>query len=174
MPRRFFKSISPTRHSVINRRWLSPLRRWLDDPNLWAVRRRSIAPGVALGLFWGWLPLPGHFIGAALSAIGLRVNLPMATLMTWVANPLTILPMYYAGYRTGCWMLGTPLQPFSFELSLAWLAEELVALWMPMMLGCTLLGTLCAALGYLLVDLIWRSRIGDYLQRRRKRRKQSF
>ncbi|MEO0576046.1 MAG: DUF2062 domain-containing protein [Pseudomonadota bacterium] len=173
MPRRFFKSISPTRASVLRQRWLAPLRHWLDAPNLWAIRRRSVAPGVALGLFWAWMPLPGHSVLSALSAIGLGVHLPLATVMTFLTNPVTILPMYYAAYRVGIWLLNQPERSFNFELSMHWLTSEITTLGPPLLLGCVLLGALTALLGFIAVDLVWRTRIGDYLRERQRRKAQA-
>lgn len=170
MPRQFFKSISPTRQHIHDMSWLRPLRGWLDHPELWAIRRRSVSPGVALGLFWMWMPIPGHSIGAALAAIKLRVHLPLAVLMTFIINPLTILPIYYAGFTLGRVLLDQPEREFTMELSWAWLATEFGQIWQPLILGCLIAGLATAALGYLLVEGLWRTRVGQYLQRRRLRR----
>ncbi|MEM7610897.1 MAG: DUF2062 domain-containing protein [Pseudomonadota bacterium] len=170
MPRRFFRSISPSRHSVIKQRWLLPLRHLLDHPDLWAIRRRSVAPAVALGAFWMWMPIPGHSFTAGLSAIALRVQLPLTMLMTMIVNPLTILPMYYLGYQLGRVMLGIPERPFTFDASFDWLAAEFSALWLPMLVGNVFFGLVSAVIGFVLIDLVWRTRIGGYLQRRRERR----
>ena len=36
----------------------------------------------------------------------MRVNLPVALLMIWVANPLTFAPILYAEYQLGNYLLG--------------------------------------------------------------------
>lgn len=168
MPRRLFRRLSPARHEVLGQRWLRPLRRWLDHPDLWAIRRRSVAPGVALGLFWLWMPIPGHSIGAGLSAIALRVHLPLAMLTTFIVNPLTILPIYYTGYRLGRVVLDTP--EIVVEASgTDWLTTQLYASWQPLLAGCLLLGVSSAAIGYFVIDLAWRARIGQYRATRRSR-----
>lgn len=168
MPRRLFRRLSPPRHRVLGQRWLRPLRRWLDHPDLWAIRRRAVAPGIAVGLFWMWIPVPGHSIAAGLSAIALRVHLPLAMLMTFIINPLTILPVYYTGYRLGQALLGTPDVEWE-GAGPAWLAGQIGAIWQPLFAGCILLGVASAALAYLVVDLAWRTRVGQYLQLRRAR-----
>ena len=128
--------------------------------------QRAVAPAIGLGLFWMWIPLPGHSIGAGLSAIALRVHLPLAMLMTFIVNPLTILPIYYTGYRLGQALLGTP--DVAGDITGAdWLVAQLGAIWQPLFAGCALLGVASAALGYLVVDLAWRTRVGQYLQARR-------
>ena len=169
MPRRLFLRISRPRHRVLGQRWLKPLHRWLDHPDLWAIRRRAVAPGIALGLFWAWMPLPAHSIAAGVSAIALRVHLPLAMLMTFVINPLTILPIYYTGYRLGQALLGTPDIEWD-AASPEWLAEQIGVIWQPLFAGCILMGLASAALAYLVVDLAWRTRVVQYLQARRARR----
>lgn len=169
MPRRFFKSISPSRRSVSAQRWLAPVRHLLDEPNLWAIRRRSVAPAVAIGLFWAWLPIPGHTFWAGLTAIGSKVHLPLAMILTWVTNPVTILPMYYGAYRVGRWLLRIPPQEFRFEMSVSWFTGEFLEIWQPLVLGCTLFGMTSAVIGYITVDQLWRSRVGDYIRRKRAR-----
>lgn len=169
MPRRFFKSISPSRRSVSAQRWLAPVRHLLDEPNLWAIRRRSVAPAVAIGLFWAWLPIPGHTFWSGLTAIGTKVQLPLAMILTWVTNPVTIVPMYYVAYRVGRWLLGIPPREFRFELSVSWFTGEFLEIWQPLMLGCTLLGVASAVIGYITVDQLWRSQVGDYIRRKRTR-----
>ena len=164
MPRRLLKRLSPPRHRVLRQRWLQPLRQWLDHPDLWAIRRRAVVPGIAIGLFWLWMPIPGHSIAAGLSAIALRIHLPLAMLMTFVVNPLTILPIYYAGYRLGVALLDAPALPASEDL-----LTQLDAIWQPLLAGCLLLGIASAAVGYLVLDLVWRTRVGQYLQARRER-----
>ena len=49
-------------------------------------------------------------------------------------------------------------------------AIEDVLGWQPMVLGCVLLGSVAAFVGYVALDLLWRASIADYLARRRKRK----
>ncbi|MFK8052691.1 MAG: DUF2062 domain-containing protein [Woeseiaceae bacterium] len=169
MPRQFFRRLSPSRARVSRQRWLKPFRGWLDHPDLWAIRRKAVAPGIALGLFWTWVPIPGHSIAAGISAIALRVHLPLAVVMTALVNPLTIVPIYYSGYLLGKNLLQSP----DLSESLSWDAEsignQLDIIWQPLLLGNVILGLISAAIGYLLVDILWRTRIGNYLTKRRER-----
>ncbi|HZD53364.1 MAG TPA: DUF2062 domain-containing protein [Woeseiaceae bacterium] len=152
-------------------RWyLAPFAHLLHDPRLWSVRRRNVVPAFSLGLFIAFIPVPGHLLIAALLALALRINIPVAALMTLVSNPLTMGPIYYLAYRLGRRLLGTPPQPFRLEWSFDWLTGSFLAIWQPLMLGALLLGTLAAALGYLALDLLWRASIADYVEARRRRR----
>jgi hypothetical protein len=59
---------------------------------------------------------------------------------------------------------------FEFEFSIDWVANQFVNIWQPLMLGCTLAGTIVALAGYATVDLLWRASLADYLAKRRARR----
>jgi len=171
MPRRFFRKFTLKREHLKRRWWMAPFDHLLHDPHLWSIRRRTVAPAFALGLFVAYLPIPGHVLAAILLALLLRVNIPVAALTTLVNNPLTMGPMYYAGFELGRALLGRPPQPFQFEMSFAWLAERFATIWEPMLLGCLLLGAILALVGYVGLDLLWRASISGYLARRRARRK---
>lgn len=170
MPRRFFRRFSLKRHHFHGRWYLEPFQHLMHDQRLWGIRRRTVVPGFALGLFVAYLPFPGHPVWAALAALALRVNIPVAALTTFVSNPLTVGPMYFLAYRVGRWLLDLPPRPFEFELSLRWFTESFVSIWQPMTLGCLLLGSLLALTGYVALDLLWRASIADYLERRRARK----
>jgi len=70
--------------------WLVAL---FDDPVLWHLNRRSVAGAVAVGLFVGWLPLPGQMLVAAMLAALVRVHVPLSVVMVWFTNPLTVAPL---------------------------------------------------------------------------------
>lgn len=171
MPRRFFKKFALKREQLREQWWLAPFDHLLHDPNLWGVRRRTVVPAFALGLFIAYLPIPGHMLIALLVAMTLRVNIPVAALTTLVSNPLTMGPMYFAAYELGRKLLGQAPRPFQFEMTFAWLADRFVIIWQPLLLGCLLLGTILALVGYVALDVIWRASISDYLARRSRRRK---
>ncbi len=150
--------------------YLGPFDHLLHDPNLWGIRRRAVVPAFALGLFVAYLPFPGHMVTAALLALVLRINIPVAIVSTWVINPLIIGPAYYLAYEVGNTLLRRPPRPFEIELSFAWLVDGFVNVWQPLLLGCVLLGAILSLVGFVALDLLWRASIWDYLKRRRARR----
>ena len=150
--------------------YLAPFGHLLHDPKLWGLRRRTVVPAFALGLFVAYMPFPGHMITAALLAMALRINIPVAIVSTWVINPLTMGPPYYLAYEVGNTLLRRTPGPFEFELSYAWLIDGFVAVWQPLLLGCVLLGAILSLVGFMALDLLWRASIWDYLKRRRARR----
>jgi uncharacterized protein len=82
---------------------------------LWHPTRQRFAAGLAVGVFFGLLPLPFQMLAAALIAYITRVNLPLAIAGTWVSNPFTFAPIWYLQYRVGCVILGR--EPGHFESS---------------------------------------------------------
>jgi len=54
--RKFFRKFLPHHETVMSQRWIKPFGSWLHHPNLWHLHRRSVAGGVAIGLFCGLIP----------------------------------------------------------------------------------------------------------------------
>ena len=170
MPRRILKKFAFKRHDVAQQWFMTPFRHLLHDPRLWGVQRRRVVPAFALGLFIAFMPFPGHTLMAALAALALRVNIPVAAVSTWASNPATLVPMYYVAYRLGAFLLGWEVQPVAFALSLDWVRHTLVNIWQPMLLGSLLLGGVAALLGFVVLDGIWRYSIAQYKLRKRRQR----
>ena len=71
------------------------------------------ARGVANGVFWGMTPTVGlqtiEIVGTWFIArrwMKRDSSLLQAMIWVWINNPVTMLPMYYAFYVTGLWLLG--------------------------------------------------------------------
>lgn len=156
MPRRFIKRYLPDHGKFREHPHLRRFGARLQDGNLWHLNRRSVSGGVALGLFCALLPVPLQMLVAGGLAIWLRVNLPIAVVLVWITNPLTIGPVWYVSYRVGAWLLDLPPRQIDFGLSLDNLLTTLQEVWKPLLLGSTVLGALLALLGFLLVRLGWR------------------
>lgn len=168
MLRKRHRHFLPSHETIRHNRWLRPLAGWLDKPNLWNINRRSVAGGVAVGLFCGLIPGPVQMFGSALLSILFRVNLPAALFSTLYTNPLTIVPLYVLAYEYGALVTGQHLGLTAEQLALpemhwnnwhtvipAWLAT----LGQPFLVGLPLLAATLALLGYVAVRLVWRWRV---------------
>lgn len=171
MLRRFFRKFAFKRDHVSEQWFMAPFRHLLNDQGLWGIRRRTVVPAFSLGLFVAFLPTPGHTLIVVLSAIALRVNIPVAAIATLVSNPLTMGLMYYPCYRLGRYLLGSPEKPFNIEMSWEWVTHTFLTIWQPMLLGCFIVGLIAAVLGYVVLDLLWRWSIADYKTRKRINRR---
>ena len=79
-------------------------------------------------------------------------------------------PLFYLAYKLGAWLLGRPALPFHFELSWAWLVDEVGVIGAPFLFGCLVLGIFHAAAGYLAVRGLWRLHLVRSWQARKRRR----
>ena len=157
--RKFLGKLLPHHESVKANRWLKPFGSWLQNQYLWRLHRRSVAGGVAVGLFCGLIPGPLQMVCATLMAVLLRVNLPVALFATLYTNPFTIVPLYLLAYRIGIWVSGAQLHdvPLAFpSLHAAGLWSWLVGLGKPLLMGLPLLALSLAITGYFAVRIVWR------------------
>lgn len=166
MPRRFLKKILPDRHSLAQRWFMRPFATTLRDPVYWTAHRRGVVRGFALGLFICFIPIPGHIFVGPFAAIALRANVPITLVTLFLVNPLTIVPTFFAAYWVGAHLIGAQLVPFHFAFSWDWVQTHLAQIWKPFLLGCLVLGVSAAALGYLLLSLIWRFQVTHRYQNR--------
>jgi uncharacterized protein (DUF2062 family) len=161
-------------------RWLGPA---IQDPNLWRLNRRSVAAAVAVGAFFAFILPVAQFLAAGVSAIVLRVNLPVAVTSTLITNPFTFGPWYYLAYKIGALILGAPAvatvpEPVSAAADGWWAGvlaglDRVLAMGPPLLIGLALLAVVSAIAGYFLVHLLWRIPAYLRLRRSRLRRKQA-
>lgn len=135
---------------------------------LWRTDRRSIAGGLAFGLFIAFTPTIGFQMSmAVIGAILLKVNLPIAIAACWLTNPLTIVPVYTAEWELGKYLIGhieifqSFLQFHQTEGKGGQLLLNGVYLWT----GSLVFAAAASVLGGLLVHFVW------LLPRPRRRRK---
>lgn len=153
----FFQRVLPPRHHIQGHRQLRFLGTILHDPNIFHLTRRSAAGGVATGLFVAFLPIPGQMIVSALAAILFRVNLPLAVVLVWLTNPVTMPPIFFLAYETGAKILNRTPHHVQFEPTLRWLETTFTQIWPSLLLGCFVLGTVSAVIGYVAIRVIWRA-----------------
>ena len=182
MPRKFFKKYLPSHETIRQSRFVGIFGDRLHHHNLWHLHRRSVAGGVAVGLFTGLIPgsNPVQFFFAALFAVVFKVNLPVAIITTLYSNPFTILPIYAAAYAIGAFVTGEGASTLPrTELNLMdkgigdWipaLVEWVVSLGRPLLVGLVLLALLLSIGGYVLVRGGWRLYTVYEWRKRAKRR----
>ena len=183
MARKLFRKFLPDFDTIRQNRYIARLGPWLGHHNLWHLRRRCVAGGIAAGLFAGLIPgsNPVQFTAGALLAIAFRVNLPLAVLVTLYSNPFTIVPLYFIAFKIGQLVLlqsGGELPSFAFHLEgkgfTEWIPaafDWLVSVGKPLAIGLPLLALLLALVGYFAVDWMWRLYVRCAWVSRRRRRK---
>jgi len=157
----FFKRYLPAKHKIQQHPHIHLFGDRLHDPDIWHLTRRSAAGGTAAGLFCAFIPFPVQTITSAALAIIFRVNLPLAVVFSLVTNPITIPPLFILAYKTGVVILNITEQQvvfekINFEFSIHWFNSALTTVWEPLLLGCLVLGSISATIGYGLIRLLWR------------------
>lgn len=171
----------PSREAIAGNRFIRPVAHRVMAPELWRFTRRSVPRGVALGLLVGiLLMIPGlQIAGAALLALPVRANVPVAAAMTFLSNPATtpfILAMsYYVGRmalgRAGG--TGEVMALIHHHASIrqwgAWLFSETAPV---MLFGLFVVSVSVAAVGYVLSAWLWRERMARKWRHRANHRAQ--
>jgi uncharacterized protein (DUF2062 family) len=182
MPRKFFRRYLPDPQSIANHRWLGRFGTLLQHPALWCLSRRGVAGGVAIGLFAGLVPGPLQMLTAALLAIPLRRNLPVALACTLYTNPFTIVPLYLFALWLGTLITGatgadvTPAPDFSVAHMWQWFGAMLDwagGMGKPLIVGLLTLGLGLAAIGWIVVELAWRAWVVHAWRQRSARRRRA-
>ncbi len=156
-------------------RWMGPL---LRRPGLWRLNRRSVALGAGIGVFFGFLIPVLQIAGAAVFALALRANLPVAALSTLVSNPFTYAPIGVLAYRTGSALLGERALPAAEQrladalegengsAEMPWW-QRIAAIGKPLMLGLAVFAVVGGFTAWALVHAGWT--LAVWLKRRRRR-----
>lgn len=138
--------------------YLRRLRAWLRrNPRSLRLLRRfrcfgldgeSLARGLAVGLFFGLTPTVGFQTSLVLpSCLLLRANFPVAFAATWVSNPLTIGPLYFAFGWLGRRVFDASILSSSTAEAYPWL-DVITEGTLQMSIGCLFIATPAAILGY--------------------------
>lgn len=143
----------------------------LHENNLWHLNRRSVTVAVAIGLFFAFIPIPLQMVVAAVFAIWLKANLPIAVSLVWITNPITFAPVFIFAYQLGHWLLDLPPNDLHFELSLSWLMKEIDRIWKPLLLGSSILAVTASSVGYMTTNILWRMHVIKRWKERRQKRK---
>jgi uncharacterized protein (DUF2062 family) len=184
MPRKLFRKFLPSHETIRQNRYVACFGPRLQHPNLWHLHRRSVAGGVAVGMFAGLVPgsNPVQFLVASLLAIAFRVHLPIAVAVTLYSNPFTVVPLYYGAFNLGQLVLlrsdadipsiAAALEGKGFRewipAAMEWLADA----GYPLLVGLPLLALILAVVSYVLVDWGWRVHVRMEWRRRQLRRTQ--
>lgn len=164
------QALIPSREQLLANRWLKILGPFVGDPKLWHWSRRTVALGVSIGIFFGFLIPVAQIPVSAVAAVALRANLPMAAASTLVTNPFTFAPVYYGAYHLGRLVTGNdivaapaaaPEQPDDASLF-----TRIQALGAPLIVGLAIVACIAGIASYLLITLFWIF----HVRRKRRRR----
>lgn len=191
MARKLLKRILPEQATIEQSKVLRSLGPWVLHPAVWTLHRRSVAGGVAAGLFCGLFPAPFQMLGAAIASFLFHWNLPVAVFTTLYTNPLTFIPLYVLALNIGIAVLNAVLPvghdaagnataaafppPPDFNLaqplqSFAELGQWALGMGWPLVVGVFLLALMLAVSGYIVTRIGWNLWVRYEWAQRRKRR----
>jgi uncharacterized protein (DUF2062 family) len=168
MPRKLLRRFLPDPHRIRKHSLLAWLGPRLHHPRLWHVSREGIALGAAAGGFFGLLLPIAQIPMAAIAAIAVRGNVPMAAATTFITHPFTFAPIYYAAYRLGLLLTGVPQSTTAttsvFDADAHGLVEwfhvwfdYIAGLGKPLFIGLFVLASSFAVVSYFSINLLWRA-----------------
>lgn len=153
----------PTREKLEQNRFIRPFAARVLRSDLWRFNRRSVPRGIALGLFVGILVPFAHSAVAALTAVFVRANVPVAIATTWTSNPATWVIIFPAAYKIGEATLHleaqTGVQAITGTMESTGsdhLLERLTGAGLETAWGLFVIATVAASLGYVLTSFGWR------------------
>ncbi len=115
--RRAFRTL---RHRKLrDRPWWQKITKPLFNRALWMPCRDTVASGMAIGLFFSMFPLIPQSIFAAVLAMRMRANVPMAMAATFASNPFTNVPFWAAQIGLGRWLIDVMSLPIPHGLEKA-------------------------------------------------------
>lgn len=180
MIRKFLKKLLPKPKEVRDQVKYPWLNRFIHDPFLWHINRRSVSGGMAIGLFIAFVPLPFQMLIATIFAIIFRVNVPVAIIATWITNPFTFIPINYAIYKVGHLIIGNGeiaihhIGPCHFYWDrYAEMVKQFYgcvqSLGKSYLIGLPIVATSVALIGFAVTRLIWRIAVSTYKYRKKNK-----
>ena len=169
MLKKFINRYIPKHDEIRKQKALAVFGKFLYDPNLWCLNRRSASGAFAVGFFMAFVPLPSQMIMAAGLAILFSVNLPLSVALVWITNPITMPIIFYGTYKLGTYILNTEEHDFQFELTWDFLFHQMGQIAPPFLIGCLIFSVFFSLLGYFSVQAMWRYSVARSWKKRRFR-----
>ena len=158
----WLKSRAPSREGLERNRFVRPFAHRVLRSDLWRFNRRSVPRGIALGLFVGILIPFAHSAVAALTAVFVRANVPIAIATTWTSNPATWVIIFPLAFRIGERLLHlerlTGVAPISETMQSTGsdhLLQRLTGAGIETALGLFVMAAVVSALGYIVTNFGW-------------------
>ena len=101
MAKHFFQSWLPSPERVKSLKFMKIFGNKASSPLLWYVNRKAISKAMFIGTFWGILPIPFHTALIVLTIVIFDANLPIGLILSWIMNPLTVVPILICAFWIG-------------------------------------------------------------------------
>ncbi len=149
------KRYLPTREDLRQTKSLGFLAGVMFEPELWHITRHSLSWAVLIGSICCFLPIPFQMIPCIIICVWIKCNVPVALVIVWASNPITMPAIMYFCYQLGNAILDLDPQFDSLVLSFEWLVSQVAVIWQPLLVGSLVSGFTVGITGFLLVHLYW-------------------
>lgn len=154
-----------TKDEILNNKYLKWLKPYASKDWLWKNKKKEIAKGAAIGIFFGLLIPIVQIPLAIIFCILLRANIGFAALFTLITNPITFAPVYALAYHMGDYIMNTfnikELNAEDFNKYIGYILEA----GQPTILGLWSLILIIVPLTYYGVLLFWKYKAYNRLKR---------
>lgn len=117
------------------------------------INRKMVTRALLIGVSIGLIPMPFQMVLVVGMIFFLKFNVPIALLILWFSNPLTMPFIYYAQYTTGVYLLD--MDKLVVELSLEWFENNFSNIFIPLYVGTLFYMLTLAPLVYFIIDFLW-------------------
>ena len=147
------------------------LEKYKLPKSYFGINRRSVTKGVAVGLFWGFIPMPMQMLAVVATTPFIKFNVPIAISMVWLSNPFTMPPMYYMEYLTGNFILGQEgIQ--NIELTMEWFKTNIGDIFVPLYVGTAFYSIVVTGVIYIILNRLWVRSVKNEKEEKEMHRKQ--
>ena len=118
------------------------------------TNRRSMTRGIAIGWFWGSIPMPMQMAGVMAITPFMKFNVPIAIAVVWLSNPFTYPVIFYGEYLIGNLLLGRESIE-GITLTMQWFHAHWGQIATSLYLGALFVATVVNVGVYALVNWLW-------------------
>ncbi len=118
------------------------------------TNRRSMTRGIAIGWFWGSIPMPMQMAGVMAATPFAKFNVPIAIAVVWLSNPITYPALFYGEYLIGNVLLGHESID-GVQLTLHWFHAHWGQIATSLYVGAFFVATVVNAAVYVLINRLW-------------------
>lgn len=130
---------------------------YIFSKHFWIPHKFPVAKGVAIGLFFGLLPIFGlQIISAITIALFLRANITAAILLTWVTNPITFPIVLWLEKQFGDLIISSSIWKCS-HIHINMNSYYFTKYGEPLLVGSIMSGIIISISGFFLTVLLWDS-----------------
>jgi len=114
--------------------------------------REMITKSFLIGLFVALIPIPMQMLVIILLMKLYKFNVPVAIVLCWVTNPITMPFIYYIEYIVGGYILNIELEPM--QISIEWFNNHFQDIFIPLYFGAFVVASVVSVSFYFLINFL--------------------